>query len=149
MVASLISLVWFDVRCPNICHPSCTLSSTVPSEPPRDIVGTAVDSTSLRVTWNPPSEENQNGVLIAYKISYTKISLGNAVPFDDQTAMIVEVDSAERTHDIENLEKWTVYELKMAAATIKGDGPWSTPISAQTDEDGKSALDILLISSRK
>ncbi|XP_071850013.1 receptor-type tyrosine-protein phosphatase delta-like isoform X2 [Apostichopus japonicus] len=114
---------------------SIRTEQSVPSEPPRDIVGTAVDSTSLRVTWNPPSEENQNGVLIAYKISYTKISLGNAVPFDDQTAMIVEVDSAERTHDIENLEKWTVYELKMAAATIKGDGPWSTPISAQTDED--------------
>lgn len=101
-----------------------------------------MDSTSLRLTWTPPLEANQNGVLIAYKISYTKISLGNAVPFDSQTYMTIEVDASKRTHDIGNLDKWTVYELKMAASTIKGDGPWSTPVSAQTDEDGELQFDI-------
>lgn len=114
---------------------SIRTEQSVPSEPPRDIVGTAEDSTSLIITWNPPPEESKNGVLISYKILYTKISLGNAVPFEDQTSMTIEVDADERTHMIENLDKWTVYEIKMAAATIKGDGPWSTPISAQTDED--------------
>lgn len=121
----------------NNSDPLCFLPFTVPSEPPRDIVGTAVDSTSLVITWNPPPEESKNGVLISYKILYTKISLGNSVPFEDQTTMTIEVDADVRTHMIENLDKWTVYEIKMAAATIKGDGPWSTAISAQTDEDGK------------
>lgn len=40
-----------------------------PNAPPRHIRVIPVSSTELKVTWDPPLPENQNGVLSGYKVS--------------------------------------------------------------------------------
>ena len=41
---------------------------TVPSGPPREVMTLAVSSTSIEVSWQPPQEEDKNGVIIGYQL---------------------------------------------------------------------------------
>ena len=45
------------------CH-----CSAAPSASPRNIIVQAISSTSIRVSWQPPSENDQNGIIIGYQL---------------------------------------------------------------------------------
>lgn len=45
----------------------------MPSSPPEDIRCAPLTSTSLQVSWQPPHENFQNGLLQGYKINFEPI----------------------------------------------------------------------------
>jgi len=102
--------------------------------------GEAIDSTSFRITWSPPPESQQNGVLAGYRVLYVE-AVGNK-GIDDSSVVMVSVPSADRTYVIRGAHKWTLYNVWVAAFTLKGDGPHSDVIVVQTNEDGLCLLFI-------
>lgn len=99
---------------------------------PQDVRGSAIDSRSLRITWNPPPREQQNGAITYYKMKYLKVDSGD----DLAKAQEIRVEANQQTYVIGGLEKWTEYRVWVIAGTEVGDGPASLPILIRTDEDG-------------
>lgn len=92
-------------------------------------------STSLRVVWQPPPENKQNGVIAYYKIFYVPKTRS------DSEATVIEIKNANaREFVIDELMKWASYRVWMLAGTSVGDGPKSAPVEIQTDEDGMYPL---------
>lgn len=59
---------------------------TVPSAAPIDVRAAALDSWSIKVTWNPPPVERHNGRLTHYVIKYQKVPDVKSAPITSSTA---------------------------------------------------------------
>uniref|UniRef100_T1JGZ8 Uncharacterized protein n=1 Tax=Strigamia maritima TaxID=126957 RepID=T1JGZ8_STRMM len=101
----------------------------VPGAPPQDVRGEAVDSRSLRVHWQPPPSELQNGDITYYKVKYVEAA-GSA-----SKTRHVTTDAAQRSYVLDGLERWTEYRIELLAGTVVGDGPASQPTFVRTSED--------------
>lgn len=88
----------------------------------------------MEVTWEPPAEQSQNGILAGYKILLSEETRHGQ---DLGQPMIVTVPANLRFYHIRNLNKWTHYRVGVLAFTKAGDGPISEAIVVQTDEDGR------------
>ena len=74
-------------------------------------------------------QENQNGVILGYHILLSDawgVSLRNAT-FQN---------SRQTYYQFQDLEAWANYSVKLSAFTSKGNGPYSTSLLANTEEDG-------------
>ena len=101
-----------------------------PSESPQDINITVYNSTSLNVTWNPPTILHQNGIITKYKLIYSTTSS------EVSNTATREVDGSRHSVLLVGLEKNTEYNITMSAGTSAGYGPYSNAVLAVTDEDG-------------
>ena len=106
--------------------------ATVPSAPPRDVRGEALDSRRIELSWSPPAADTQNGELQGYRVRYMEAESMTGTA----SAPVVTVRASEHSYVLQDLKKWTQYKLWVAAFTRKGDGPFSDVIIVQTDEDG-------------
>ena len=89
---------------------------------------TVTSSTSVNLTWNPPSYEEQNGVIIEYVINMTMQETGGSF----------ELTSDTNSLEVTSLKPNRTYVCIIAAATSAGLGPFSTFVIAKTFEDGKN-----------
>lgn len=105
----------------------------MPEAPPRSIHAEAEDSSSIRVTWDPPPVEQQNGHIAYYKLYYAEASR----PDSEAVEMMLK-SPASTEFLLEELKKWTQYRIWLLAGTTVGDGPRSEPITVRTQEDGTS-----------
>lgn len=89
--------------------------------------------------WEPPPIEEQNGPITGYKIRYRK----------HKKQVQVETTPANvRHYELRELDKKSSYQVKMAAMTINGTGPfteWNTIETYESDlteakEPGKPAF---------
>ncbi|XP_063770076.1 receptor-type tyrosine-protein phosphatase delta isoform X6 [Pseudophryne corroboree] len=101
-----------------------------PSAHPQDIRCNSQSSTSILVSWLPPPEDKQNGVITAYAIKYTEVDGEDNKPHE-----ITDISSDTRQYLLDQLEKWTQYHISMVAYTDVGPGPESPSILIRTDED--------------
>ena len=107
----------------------------VPGAPPAMVNAYPESSSSLRVVWEPPPENKQNGVISYYKIFIVPKSRS------DIDATVIEIKNpGARDFVIDELMKWTDYRIWMLAGTSVGDGPKSRPIDIKTDEDGRLSV---------
>ena len=83
-----------------------------------------LNSTSLRILWDPPRSEDQNGDIRGYNISY------NISASEDEIDFIVGTSI-----DLTGLQKFTFYNVSVQAFTV-GSGPAVSTV-VQTDSDGK------------
>ncbi|TRY94560.1 hypothetical protein DNTS_024378 [Danionella cerebrum] len=103
---------------------------TLPSAPPQEVKCISSSSTSILVSWKPPPVEFQNGVLTKYTIHYGETE------GEDTSLKQVSVDPSEvNEYHLENLEKFTEYQLTMSVHTKAGEGPESPPLLIRTEED--------------
>ena len=79
----------------------------------------AVSSTSIRLTWEPPVAEEQNGVIRSYHI--------NVSAFEDKEMMNYEADGLSTLFILNSLHPYYLYRITIAAFTV-GVGP---PITVQ------------------
>ena len=113
--------------------------SAVPGAPPQMVNAYPESSTSLRIVWEPPPENKQNGVIAYYKIFYVPKTRS------DSEATVIEIKNANaREFVIDELMKWAGYRVWMLAGTSVGDGPKSSPIEIQTDEDGTYPTKLII-----
>lgn len=102
----------------------------VPSGPPLDIVAEVNSSREILLQWNPPLLEEQNGIVIGYKVTIAPIIGGERFNYEttDQFLSVV------------GLAPYTTYEIVIAAMTSIGTGPFSEIVTVQTSEEGSCSL---------
>ena len=100
----------------------------------------AINSTAIRVMWNPPSRDEQNGIIRGYQIYYQRMVGGRPTG----NFVMTDFDNGNQTEAvIGGLEPETEYQFGISAYTRKGDGTRSRPKSARTKGASKfSAVDI-------
>lgn len=97
-----------------------------PGAPPQNVTGYNTSSTSINVTWNEVPKDKQHGDITRYTVMYNKT-----------TNVINKSEITEKFFELKVLDKYTIYDIKVLAATSVGDGPASDPIKVQTDEDSE------------
>ncbi|XP_023191870.1 receptor-type tyrosine-protein phosphatase S-like isoform X6 [Xiphophorus maculatus] len=112
-------------------------SQAKPSAAPEGVSCESVSSTSLGVSWRPPQVEAQNGELAGYELKYQRVS-GTGEEKGGETQGF-EVDgppiTAQQTQIVlEGLEKWSWYNITLAASTAEGTGPRSPAVLCRTHE---------------
>ena len=103
-----------------------------PDEAPDITESMSPTSTSLYISWNPPSAEKQNGILIDYVVCYTD---------NDELAVDMWQKTSTPTTNITltDLSIFTEYTVSVSAATVAGVGPSDT-VNNKTLSDSKSSI---------
>ncbi len=86
-------------------------------------------STSIVVSWEPPSLEDQNGVITSYRLNYSsekEFANGGSLDVSSSSTMMV----------VSGLEEFVTYSFVVAAETSEGIGNFSDPVNATTFQDG-------------
>ena len=92
----------------------------VPSKPPQSVAAERLKAAEfIKVTWSPVPFGYVGGLLIGYSIKYRRIVTAEkeVLPTEEETAMAKSTDLKVQTYSI--------YEIKVAAFTQKGMGPYS------------------------
>ena len=97
-----------------------------PSAPPRDVDVMVIDSYSIYLEWNPPSDQSQNGVIDAYVVNITAAETGERAQWVEESTNLT----------LNSLTPHTTYLIEVAAQTSAGLGPYSAPVTAMTTENG-------------
>ncbi|GAB6031907.1 hypothetical protein CHUAL_010299 [Chamberlinius hualienensis] len=98
--------------------------SDVPSEMPQNVTLEAASSTSIILRWEPPPPESINGVITGYKIRYKHKG--------QRRGDTVTTDGNRRLYALSSLERGAEYNIKIAALTVNGTGPFTEWLSIET-----------------
>lgn len=99
----------------------------MPSGAPDSVSATTLSSTTVLLTWNPPSPDLQNGIITTYFVNITELETGMA-------SQLIVAGATQLL--IDTLHPYYVYNFYISAATAIGRGPYSPIFSIQTPEDG-------------
>ena len=89
-------------------------------------MGSSVSSESILIAWDAPPTDSQNGMIRNYTVNVTEIETGMETVHFSLTTEIT----------LFSLHPFYTYEITIAAVTV-AQGPLSSPITVQTDSDGK------------
>ena len=103
------------------------LFPSAPSGPPRGINITTLSSASINVTWTPPLQELQNGIIKYYVLMVIEVESDGRR----------EINGSNAVHAVVNdLHPYYSYKLSVAAFTI-ATGPFSNETVIVMPQDGK------------
>nr|XP_033817053.1 protein sidekick-2 isoform X2 [Geotrypetes seraphini] len=104
----------------------------VPTVPPGNVQAEAINSTTIRLTWNPPSPQFINGINQGYKLIAWEPRQE-----EDATLVTVRPNFQDSIHVgfISGLKKFTEYMTSVLCFTTPGDGPRSPAHLVHTHED--------------
>ena len=97
----------------------------VPSFAPVDVSGSAVSPVSIILTWSPPPEGTQNGIIRMYSVRVLEVETGTFILHNVTEASLA----------LSSLHPYYMYQCSVAAVTV-GTGPFSDVLSIQTYEAG-------------
>lgn len=100
----------------------------MPGAAPQPVEGHNTSSTSILVTWGEVPADKQHGKILEYTVFYKKTK-------EDTEPKERVVNSSQIK--LTKLTEYTSYSIQVLAATLKGDGPRSEPITVWTDQDSK------------
>ncbi|KAL9960826.1 hypothetical protein ACROYT_G034331 [Oculina patagonica] len=103
----------------------------VPSMPPQSV--TAHNRTSavgINVTWTPVPMGHVNGLLMGYSIKYRRIQTAEREVFDTEEYTVT-VKSTDLIVELP-VQTYSIYEIRVAAFTQKGMGPYSEFVYGET-----------------
>ena len=109
---------------------SSSFYAIVPSSAPENFSMTAVNSTSLFLSWSELPLPDRNGVIQKYTIHLMNIKSGE----------VTDYNTVVGPHTITNLQPAYTYWGKVAAATVIGVGPFSSPIEVTLLEAGRNDI---------
>ena len=118
---------------------------TVPTEAPRNISVIVESSRSIMLTWERPSPEEENGLLVRYHVIVIEAQIHYTDNGTEITGMQIYLNrtynvSEGRIQLIDMLHPDYNYTVRLAAATGVGVGPFSDAITVRTDMDGEYVL---------
>ena len=93
-----------------------------------NVLASVTGSTSVSSTWTLPAQEERNGQIIYFIIVLKDIQFNTS----DLTA-----NTTNFEYIFNGLHEYTQYTLEIAAATSAGLGPFSSPVTFVTNENGK------------
>ena len=91
------------------------------------MTGVNTSSTSINISWSPPPEQDQNGVIAAYNITY--VTSGGNIMVDSTSGSTFSIE-------LTGLLRFQSYSISVAASTSIGFGP-NVSITVTTATDGK------------
>ena len=94
---------------------SSLLAGSPPPEPPAQLTGAIINSTSVELMWVAPSNQGPNKIT-GYILSY-KTSVGQIISIDENVGV------EQRTYEVVNLEAGMTYTFRLAAVNTFGAGP--------------------------
>ena len=100
--------------------------SAAPTAPPENLIATALGSRTLHITWQPPVEEERNGIIRRYVINITELNSGTDFQLENATTEIT----------VQNLHPFYRYSYSVAAETVAL-GPFTPGSIIEMPEDGK------------
>jgi len=101
----------------------------VPTGPPLSFQATPINSSAIQLTWDPPTTEQQNGIIQQYLINMTAMESGESY----------QLISPNTSLTVNDLHPYYHYNLLVAAVTTEA-GPFSNILLVLMPEDGKSYL---------
>lgn len=113
---------------------------SAPDAAPVNLRGNYTNSTAIKIEWDLVPEEDRNGVITRYIVSY------KAKGASSRWQEII-VNYSISTLQIGSLEYYTLYEFKIAAETSINRGPFSNITDIRTDADCKIILLYLALNS--
>ena len=105
-------------------------TSLVPNAPPDNVQALTSSSTAILVTWDPVPEIDRNGIITQYEVefsTFTEIFTSNLTTTNGSQLMV----------ELEGLEEYVEYSVRVRAYTSVGPGPFSLAVVTRTLEDGK------------
>ena len=121
----------FDGVLASALYTSLYMPHSVPGEAPLNVAAVNSSSTSVLVSWQPPTPELTFGILREFVIRY------NLIESPEDYVFVQDIITAEQTmFNIMGLNKFANYSVEVSAVTI-GSGPFSSPVYVVTDEDSK------------
>ena len=99
----------------------------MPSNTPQNITILLLNATSAEIHWDPPPFEEQNGIIQFYTLFVTEV---------DTSRVIEQLRTENGSARLQRFRPFRVYQLVIAANTIVGLGPFSSPTLFQMPESG-------------
>ena len=118
---------FFNIYCYKRHNSSSEESHLVPSAPPNNVTGFVINSTSISLSWEPPADEELNGLLREYQVDITEVETG--------TTFQLSTLATETTIIISSLHPYYNYLCSVSAVTI-GLGPFSQILTFLTLQAG-------------
>ena len=88
-------------------------------------------STAILVTWDPVPEIDRNGIITQYEVEF------NQSTFKEISASnLTTTNGSQLNVELEGLEEYVEYSVRVRAYTSVGLGPFSVAIMNTTMEDG-------------
>lgn len=83
--------------------------------------------------------DGRNGELAGYELRYQRVSgAGGGGGGQGQDRSEHRIPAEQGQTVLEGLEKWSWYNITLAAFTLEGTGPSSPAVLCRTDEDGET-----------
>ena len=101
-------------------------TSAAPSAPPQYLRQDAITATSVTLSWQPPPEEDRNGLIRLYYVFVTELESGRSFTLNSTTT----------NYRVHNLHPFYTYNFSVAAVTVAA-GPMNDNITVQTLEAGE------------
>ncbi|GAB6033412.1 Down syndrome cell adhesion molecule-like protein 1 [Chamberlinius hualienensis] len=105
-----------------------------PSGPPQDLQIKVLSSQTVQVKWKPPKKDLWNGSIRGYRVGY-KMANSNDPYLFKTVENNVATTGGFHSVDINNLKKFTQYDIVVQAFNHVGYSPKSDEVSVKTDED--------------
>ena len=106
------------------------ISITGPDGAPQNVRGCNTSSTSIVVSWDEVTTDQQNGIITNYTITYQSQT--------ENHNGSVSAGPNDHQRNISGLKKYVNYNITVFASTVKGDGPHSSPVVVvRTGQDSK------------
>ncbi|XP_051534458.1 cell adhesion molecule DSCAM isoform X1 [Myxocyprinus asiaticus] len=109
-----------------------TTDEAPPDGAPQHVQLEAISSQSIKVTWKPPLKHLQNGLIRSYQVCYREFGTGGSPQYN---TINVDTTGDMETITLDNLKKYTQYEVRVQAANRAGMGPTSEEMTITTLED--------------
>lgn len=100
---------------------------SAPSAAPSNLSGSAVNSTHISLSWEPPADDQINGRVRSYLISVREV--------ETDTQFTLEAGLVQE-YTIGSLHPYYLYECSVTAVTISP-GPYTDVLAIRMEQDGK------------
>lgn len=112
---------------------------SVPSAAPENVSAVAVSSTQILLTWASVPEQDQNGLILGYKVLF------RAKDLDAEPRSHVVRGNHTQSALLAGLRKFVVYELQVLAFTRIGNGVPSSPLLLERTKDDAPGPPVRLV----
>ena len=104
-----------------------TVSSTEPSDSPKNVSATATNASTVVVSWSPPPPEHRNGIIQSYTVRVVGTHTGEDFTLSTSSTSIT----------VGSLHPFYTYRFTVAAVTVS-EGPFSNPSTVMMPPLGTS-----------
>ena len=104
----------------------------VPNAPPENVQAFISSSTAILVRWDTVPEIDRNGIVILYEVEFNQSTFSEI-----STSNLTTTNGSVQVVQLEGLEEYVEYSLRVRAYTSVGPGPFSIAVVNRTLEDSE------------